>query len=89
MNPSTNLQIPHFNALDQMKRTPNLKKNVCTFFLFQLITSVFNRYTHESAIFNPLRSKRPIKFPDIDPDVYIEELNSQSEKDCDLCQYKE
>ncbi|XP_072025533.1 uncharacterized protein [Amphiura filiformis] len=54
----------------------------------QFITTVYNQYTHESSIFNPLRSKRPGLTSDEDADSYIEELSSKTEKNCDLCEYK-
>lgn len=54
----------------------------------QHITSIFNRYTHESAIFNPLRAKRPgATDPGEDIDQYIEELISSSQN-CDFCDFK-
>ena len=54
----------------------------------QFITTIFNQYTHESSIFNPLRAKRPGLTSDEDPDEYIEELSTKTEKNCDLCEYK-
>ncbi|XP_062522744.1 uncharacterized protein LOC134197434 [Corticium candelabrum] len=55
----------------------------------QSVTSVFNIYTHEGTLFSPLRAKRPGS-GDFSPDVdkYIDELNRNSEKDCDFCNYK-
>ncbi|XP_071507481.1 uncharacterized protein [Diadema antillarum] len=54
----------------------------------QFITSIFNRYTHESAIFNPLRSKRPgVSGTAEEQDEYVESLVGQSQN-CDLCDYK-
>ncbi|XP_077988391.1 uncharacterized protein LOC144442865 [Glandiceps talaboti] len=55
----------------------------------QFITSIFNTYTHESSIFNPLRSKRPgVMSMDDDVREYVEELEKKSEKDCDFCAYQ-
>ncbi|XP_070558430.1 uncharacterized protein [Ptychodera flava] len=54
----------------------------------QFITSIFNKYTHESAIFNPLRSKRPGVSGDEEIKEYVEEQVKKSEKDCDFCAYQ-
>ncbi|XP_054750031.2 uncharacterized protein LOC129255725 [Lytechinus pictus] len=54
----------------------------------QYITTIFNRYTHESSVFNPLRAKRPgVSDPGEDLDRYIEELIG-STQNCDFCDFK-
>ena len=55
----------------------------------QTITFVFNEFTHEETIFNPLREKRPISQPKRPDKDYIEEITMESSKSCDFCSYKE
>ena len=32
------------------------------------LLTVYNRYTHEENVFNPLRTKRPVNQPDVRPE---------------------
>ncbi|XP_033648090.1 uncharacterized protein LOC117307446 [Asterias rubens] len=54
----------------------------------QFITSIYNKYTHEQTLFNPLRGKRPGISDLEDVDEFMDELLKKSEKNCDLCDYK-
>ncbi|XP_038068819.1 uncharacterized protein LOC119738146 [Patiria miniata] len=54
----------------------------------QFITSIYNKYTHEHTLLNPLRAKRPGVNDLEDIDEYMEDLVKKSEKNCDFCDYK-
>lgn len=36
------------------------RANLTTSLLTQCVTSVYNTYTHEQTVYNPLRAKRPL-----------------------------
>ncbi|XP_019627622.1 PREDICTED: uncharacterized protein LOC109472346 [Branchiostoma belcheri] len=55
----------------------------------QFVTTVFNLITHESSVFNPIRSKRPgVATGDRDVASYVDELAKETENDCDFCAYQ-
>ncbi|XP_006820499.1 uncharacterized protein LOC102808724 [Saccoglossus kowalevskii] len=56
--------------------------------LDQHIISIFNKYTHENTIFNPVRAKRPGVSGDKDVKRYVDDLINSSKQDCDFCAYK-
>ncbi|XP_033101677.1 uncharacterized protein LOC117104888 [Anneissia japonica] len=54
----------------------------------QFVTIIYNKYTNEETIFNPLRSKRPGVNNEEDVQTYLDELMQKSTKDCDFCAYQ-
>ncbi|GAB1600256.1 uncharacterized protein LOC115209428 isoform X1 [Argonauta hians] len=54
---------------------------------YQHITLIFNEYTRENTMFNPLRSKRPVKKPKQSQRKYVEKLSEETAKSCDFCNY--
>ncbi|XP_071960108.1 uncharacterized protein [Antedon mediterranea] len=54
----------------------------------QFITIIYNKYTNEETIFNPLRAKRPGVNDQDDVETYLDELMQKSSKDCDFCAYE-
>ncbi|XP_033746374.1 uncharacterized protein LOC117331657 [Pecten maximus] len=55
----------------------------------QTVLYVYNEYTKEENVFNPLREKRPIAKPDQPERQYVEELYKETQPTCDFCKYKE
>eukprot|EP00051_Salpingoeca_urceolata_P013798 m.174549 g.174549 ORF g.174549 m.174549 type:complete len:438 (+) comp17900_c1_seq9:257-1570(+) len=53
----------------------------------QSITSVFNKITHESSVFNPLRARRPRPKQD-NPMAYVNKLIEETQEGCDFCNYR-
>lgn len=51
----------------------------------QTVTSVFNRFTHENTIFNPLRGMRPGANSGKDTENYLNNLVNESSHECDFC----
>lgn len=50
--------------------------------------SIFNRFTYENTIFNPLRAARPGAKGNVEEiSSYLVNLLSETEKSCDFCQY--
>ncbi|XP_041346848.1 uncharacterized protein LOC121366469 [Gigantopelta aegis] len=54
----------------------------------QEVINVYNYFTREHTIYNPLRDKRPITKPKEPEEVYIERLISESKNSCDFCHYR-
>ncbi|KAK3103632.1 hypothetical protein FSP39_020641, partial [Pinctada imbricata] len=54
----------------------------------QTILFIFNEYTREENVFNPLRDKRPMSVPEKPERQYIDELAEETSKTCDFCKYK-
>lgn len=51
----------------------------------QKIVKLYNKFTNEEMIFNPLRGKRPIKKPEISDEKYTYDMINESAKKCDFC----
>ncbi|CAF0788593.1 unnamed protein product [Didymodactylos carnosus] len=56
--------------------------------LHQDLHFVFNKFSFEHTVYNPIRGKRPITEPLISASSYISELINQSSQSCDFCNYK-
>lgn len=54
---------------------------------YQHITLVFNEYTRDNTMFNPLRAKRPVHKPDLPQREYVDQLSIKTAKSCDFCNY--
>lgn len=54
----------------------------------QTIISIYNMYTNEQNLANPLREKRPMVKPQKPERQYVEELSAKSAQSCDFCNYK-
>ncbi|XP_045164722.2 uncharacterized protein LOC123528789 isoform X2 [Mercenaria mercenaria] len=55
----------------------------------QTIISVYNKYTREQNMYNPIRNKRPMSIPKIPEREYIDQLARETQPDCDFCKYKD
>ncbi|XP_021362982.1 uncharacterized protein LOC110456517 [Mizuhopecten yessoensis] len=55
----------------------------------QTVLYIYNEYTKEENVFNPLREKRPIAKPEQPERQYVEELFKETQPTCDFCKYKE
>ncbi|XP_060556471.1 uncharacterized protein LOC132717092 isoform X1 [Ruditapes philippinarum] len=55
----------------------------------QTIISVYNRYTREQNVYNPIRSKRPMSIPKIPERQYIDQIARETQDSCDFCKYKD
>jgi len=51
----------------------------------QKIIKLYNKFTNEEMIFNPLRGKRPIKKSEFSDKTYTFDLIEKSKQDCDFC----
>ncbi len=51
----------------------------------QTITSIFNLFTHENTIFNPLRGARPGANTGKDTQNYLTNLIATTKENCDFC----
>nr|XP_022296019.1 uncharacterized protein LOC111105857 [Crassostrea virginica] len=54
----------------------------------QRILFIYNEYTREQNVYNPLREKRPMSVPARPEREYVEEISAKSAKTCDFCRYK-
>ncbi|CAL8144873.1 unnamed protein product [Orchesella dallaii] len=55
----------------------------------QVVFKIVSRGTFEETVFNPLRAKRPVSKPSMDPLEYIKNLTESSAPNCDFCKYKD
>ena len=53
------------NLIFKVKKMLNNDENLFKLVYEQKLINVFNKYTNEENVFNPLRPKRPISKPDI------------------------
>lgn len=57
--------------------------------MIQILYKVANKFTSEETVYNPIRAKRPVSKPTIDPLVYIKNLSDNTAGTCDFCKYKD
>lgn len=55
----------------------------------QTVISIYNHYTREQNLYNPIRSKRPMSVPKIPDREYIDQIARESQASCDFCKYKD
>ncbi|XP_050411871.1 uncharacterized protein LOC126826813 [Patella vulgata] len=55
----------------------------------QEVTGIYNKWTREHTIFNPLREKRPVSIPEEPENIYVNRLVEKSKVSCDFCRYKD
>ncbi|MCL4139614.1 UNVERIFIED_CONTAM: hypothetical protein GTU68_026565, partial [Idotea baltica] len=51
------------------------------------LVHVFNRLTYEQSVYNPVRSKRPSQSASGNVRSFVDKVNHETEKNCDLCSY--
>lgn len=54
----------------------------------QRILFIYNEYTREENVYNPLREKRPMSKPPRPEREYVEEISEKTAQTCDFCRYK-
>lgn len=54
----------------------------------QTVMFIYNEYTREQNVYNPLREKRPMSSPPRPEREYVEELSAETQRTCDFCKYK-
>ncbi|XP_062595639.1 uncharacterized protein LOC134256993 [Saccostrea cucullata] len=54
----------------------------------QRILFIYNEYTREENVYNPLREKRPMSKPPRPEREYVEEISKKTAETCDFCRYK-
>ncbi|XP_076103061.1 uncharacterized protein LOC143072132 [Mytilus galloprovincialis] len=54
----------------------------------QTVMFIYNEYTREQNVYNPLREKRPMGVPPRPETEYVEELVQKTQPSCDFCKYK-
>lgn len=54
----------------------------------QTVMFIYNEYTREQNVYNPLREKRPMGIPPRPEREYVEELVQKTQPSCDFCKYK-
>ena len=77
---------PEFGA--KVRKWLGFKRDLMAQLYDQKVLHAFNPLTGTTTAFNPLRSARPLPRTVKDPLQFVKEYVKESEKGCDLCDYK-